>query len=132
MLNSCYEEKLKKIHLRPEVYELFSLVLEDENILACRREHTDEREKILNAISKQELHISKARKYFLDEKIDFDDFSELKKEHNEILSQLNSQLNRVTQKLADCDLNNNLWPDPDFNVFFDLIKNRILKGNAIS
>lgn len=117
MLNSCYEEKLKKIYLRLEVYDLFELVLEDENIFTHRREHIDERKKILNAITKQELYISKVRKYFLDEKIDFDDFCKLKEEHNEILSQLNRQLNRVTQKLAYCDLNNNLWPDLDFNVF---------------
>lgn len=117
MLNGCYEEKLKKIHLRPEVYELLGFVLKDENIFTRRREHIDERKKILNTISKQELYISKARKYFLDEKIDFDDFSKLKKEHKEILSQLNLQLNSVTQNLTDYDLNNNLWPDLDFNVF---------------
>jgi len=117
ILNSCYEEKLKKIHLRPEVYDLFELVLEDENIFTNRREYIDERKKILNVISKQELHISKARKYFLDEKIDFDDFSKLKKEHNEVLSQLNRQLNRVIQKLTYFDLNDNRWPDFDFNVF---------------
>lgn len=33
ILNCCYEEKLKKIHLRPEVYDLFGFVLEDEKIL---------------------------------------------------------------------------------------------------
>lgn len=93
--------------------------------------HIDEHKVILNAISKQELHISKARKYFLDEKIDFDDFSKLKKEHNEILSQLNRQLNSVTQKLTNCDLNSNSWPDLDFNIF-DLIKNRTLRENTIS
>ncbi len=117
MLNSCYEEKLKKIHLRSEVYELFGLVLEDENIFTSRKEYIEEHKKILNAISKQELLISKARKYFLDEKIDFDDFRKLKKEHNEILNQLNRQLNSVTQKLTDYNRNNNLWPDLDFSVF---------------
>jgi hypothetical protein len=92
-------------------------VLEDENIFTHRREHIDEHKVILDAISKQELHISKARKYFLDEKIDFDDFSKLKKEHNEILSQLDRQLNSVTKKLTNCDLNSNSWPDLDFNIF---------------
>lgn len=92
-------------------------MLEDENTSTCRSEHIDERKKILSAISKQDLYISKARKYFLDEKIDFDDFSKLKKEHNEIVSQLNCQLNSITQKLVGCNLNNNLWPDVNFNVF---------------
>ncbi len=41
MLNSCYDEKLKKIHLRPEVYEILGFVLEDENIFTRRREHID-------------------------------------------------------------------------------------------
>jgi hypothetical protein len=41
----------------------------------------------------------------------------LKKEHNEVLSQLNHQLSSISQKLTDCDLNNNLWPDLDFNIF---------------
>jgi len=115
-LNSRYEEKLKEIHLRPEVYELFGLILEDENIFTRRREYADERKKILDDISKQELYISKARKFFLDEKIDFDDFCKLKKEHNEVLSQLNYQLGNITKKLGSCDSNNNLWPDIDFNV----------------
>jgi len=116
-LNSCYEEKLKKIYFRPEVYALFGLVLEDENIFTRRREYVDERKKILNTISKQKLYISKARRFFLDEKIDFDDFSKLKKEHKKILDQLNSQLNGITQNLADCSFSDNLWPDLDFNIF---------------
>jgi hypothetical protein len=120
-LNNSYEEKLKKLYLRPEVFELFDLVLEDENIFTCRREYTDERKKIKNDISKQELLISKARKYFLDEKIDIDDFSKLKKEHNEIMCQLDNQLKNITHKIADCDLNNNLWPDTEFTIFRSFI-----------
>lgn len=116
MLNGSYEERLKEIHLKPEVYDLFGLILEDENIFSRRREYADERKKILDDISKQELYISKARKFFLDEKIDFDDFNELKKEHNKVLDQLNHHLNSITKKLVGCDQNNNLWPDFDFNI----------------
>jgi hypothetical protein len=57
-LNSCYEEKLKKIHLRPEVYELFDLVLEEENIFTSKRELESECKQIRDAISQQELKIS--------------------------------------------------------------------------
>ncbi|MVT10056.1 recombinase family protein [Chitinophaga tropicalis] len=117
MLNNSYEEKLRKINIRPEAYELLSFVLEDGNIFTCRRQYTDERKNILNDISKQELHISKARKFFLDEKIDFDDFSKLKKEYNEILKQLSKQLNSITQKIIDCDLKNGTWPDKNFTIF---------------
>ncbi len=116
-LNKRYEEKLKEVHLRPQVYELLSLVLEDENIFTCRRKYVEERKKVLDAITKQEIYISKARKYFLDEKIDLDDFSKLKKENNKIMSQLNYQLNLISQKLTSCDRSNNLWPDINFNIF---------------
>lgn len=127
ILNGSYEEKLKEIHLRPEAFELFGLVLEDENIYTRRREYADEHKKIINDISKQELDISKARRYFLDEKIDFDDFRKLKMDHNEKLCQLNSILNSITRKLAGCDLNNNLWPDIDFNIFRSY-QNQDIKG----
>jgi site-specific DNA recombinase len=126
-LNNCYEEKLKNIYFRSEVCELFSLVLEDENIFTCRREHADERKKILNDISKQEHHISKTRKYLLDDKLEFDDFKELKKKHNDVLNQLNIQLNTVTQKLTDYDLNNNFWPDINSSVFRSF-KEQNIKG----
>ena len=126
-LNACYEDKLKKIHLRPEVEELFGCVLEDENVLTRRREHIDDRKKIMNDISKQELHIAKARKFFLDGKIDLDDFSKLKLEHNGILNQLKRQLNNTTQKLVACDLNNNFWPDTSFTIF-QSYKEQDIKG----
>jgi len=57
------------------------VVLEDENVLTRRRNYIDNRKKIQNDISKQDLHIAKARKFFLDEKIDLDDFSKLKMEN---------------------------------------------------
>jgi len=116
-LNSSFEEQLKKLSLRPEVYELFGLVLEDENIFTCRREYSEERKSILKDISKQDSKISKAKKYLLDEKIDFDDFSKLKKEYNESLFYLNSQLKNISQKITTCDVSENLWPDKDFTIF---------------
>jgi site-specific DNA recombinase len=117
VLNSSYEEKLKEIHLRPELYELLALILEDENIFTRRRGYVDEHKKLLEEFTRQELYISKVRKYFLDEKIDLDDFSKLKKEHNEMLGQLNHQLNSIVKKLAGCNHNNNFWPGTNLNVF---------------
>jgi site-specific DNA recombinase len=70
----------------------------------------------MNDISRQELHIAKARKFFLDGEIDYDDFCKLKMEHNEILNQLKRQLNNTTQKLVACDLNNNFWQDTSFTI----------------
>lgn len=98
-LDRLYEDELKKVRLIPEAYELFNLVLEDENIFSRRKEQSNERKVILDEISNQEFLMSKARNYFLNEKIDFDDFCKLKKEHYEISSHLNIQLNNVTTKL---------------------------------
>ena len=50
-------------------------------------------------------------------KIHFNDFSKLKKEHNEVMHQLTQQLNTIKQKLTDCNNNDNIWPDSHFNVF---------------
>lgn len=117
VLNSCYEEKLKELHLRPEVYELFGLVLEDENIFTCRRGYLDERKKILETMSRQELYLSKARKYLLDDKIDMDDFSKLKKEQTLILGQLSHRLNSIDESIAKCDRSDSRWPDTKLCVF---------------
>lgn len=127
VLNTRYEEKLKEIHLRPEVYELFGLVLEDENIFSCQRAFVNERKKILTAISKQELYVSKARKYLLDDKIDFDDFCKLKEEQTAILDQLNDQLSNINQKLARFDQSSNCWPDTQLSIF-QSYKEQDIKG----
>lgn len=117
VLNSCYEDKLKEIHVRPEVYELFELVLEDENIFTCRREYLGERKKILETMSRHELYLSKARKYLLDDKIDSDDFNKLKKEQTQILGQLNHRLNSIDESIAKCDRSDSRWPDTKLCVF---------------
>jgi site-specific DNA recombinase len=57
----AYEEQLKRIHLALEVYELFELVLQDENILSARKENVDERKILLDEIAKQHSLMSKAR-----------------------------------------------------------------------
>ncbi len=116
-LNESYERELKKIHLKPQVYELFDLVLEDENIYTTRRMHVNDRKFILDQISKQELLIAKARKFYLNEKIEFDDFSQLKKESNDNLNHLNSQLKAITTKLVDSNKNNNVWSQTGSDIF---------------
>ncbi len=92
------------------------MVLEDENIFTRRKEYSDQRKEILAKISNQEIEISKARKYFLEEKIEMEDFVKLKSNYKSVLNQLNNQLNDVTTGLIDCDLNNNQWPFIELNV----------------
>lgn len=101
VLNNCYEEKLNKIRIAPKVYELFELVLEDENIFSYQRNYLDERNKILDAISKQELTSQRQGSNPLEDKIDFDDFSKLKGEQTKVLDPLDLRLNNINQKLAN-------------------------------
>ncbi|TJZ53682.1 recombinase family protein [Sphingobacterium olei] len=98
ILEGEYEERLKKMTIRPEVNELLELVLEDENILTVERECINEK-KNLKEISEQELLISKLRRYFLDDKIELDDFNDLKKEYKEVLDFLNEHLALVNERL---------------------------------
>jgi site-specific DNA recombinase len=116
-LDLAYEEQLKKIRIRPEVQELFRLVLEDENIFSARKAHADERKTILDEISKQQLLISKARRLLLEEKIEFEDFSILKKEFKEILVSLNCRLFDVNSKLTNSCNSDNEWSYIKSDIF---------------
>jgi site-specific DNA recombinase len=118
MLDTAYEEQLKRIHLAPEVYELFELVLQDENILSTQEEHIEERKNLLDEMTKQQSLISKARKLLLTEKIDFVDFSELKREYKQALEGLNDQLVHVNKKLSAPSRSDNNWsPNEESGIF---------------
>lgn len=116
-LNESYEKELKKIHLIPQVHELFDLVLEDENIYTNRRAQINDRKRILDQISKQQSLMSRARRFYLNEKIDFEDFGKFKEEHNEMSGYLDSQLKTITTKLLRSCQKNNDWPQENFNIF---------------
>lgn len=118
LLETSYENHLKRITLVPGVYELFNLVLEDENIFSARRECLDDRKTVLVEISQHNEMISKARRYFLAGKIDFEDFKAIKEEHNEIVYNLNGRLQHLAQKLNGYDFRNgNIWSDSGINIF---------------
>ena len=129
ILEGEYEERLKKITIRAEVYELFELVLEDENILTVKRECVKEQKKVLENISKQELLMSKVRRYFVQDKIDFDDFIDLKREYKDMLNSLNEQLMLVNDRLISCDIFKDVGELMGYesNVFA-LYKNQDLAG----
>lgn len=99
ILDMAYEEQLKRIDIVPEAYELFELVLQDENILSAQKEHADERKTVLDEIAKQQSLMSKARKLLLAKKIDLNDFTELKREYKQALEGLNDRLVHVNKKL---------------------------------
>ncbi len=60
---------------------MLELVLDHENILTVKRECIKEQKEILKEISDQELLISKTRRHFIQNKIDFEDFNDLKGEY---------------------------------------------------
>lgn len=98
-LDTEYETFLKGVILKPEIKDLFELVLEDENIVTVERGYTIDRIKIMEEISKQEILLSKARRHFLEDRIDFDDFNDLKKEYKELLKILNDKLAIIDEAL---------------------------------
>lgn len=118
LLEASYENHLKKITLSPSVYGLFNLVLEDENIFSARRQCLDDRKTVLAEISQHNEMIAKARRYLLTGKIDFEDFNDIKKEHNQIIHNLNGRLQHLAQKLNGYDsINGDIWSDSGINIF---------------
>jgi len=85
--------------------------------------------KILKEISEQELLISKLRRHFLNDKIDLDDFNDLKKEYKEVLDFLNEHLTLVNERLIDSRTLKNVGQltEHESNVF-ELYENQDVAG----
>ena len=124
VLEHDYENQLKRITLKPAVIELFELILEDENISTVRQESIKERERILTDISKQELLMSKIRRLFIQDKIDLDDFRDLKSEYKEALDYLNNELLLVNERLLNYDLMSTKEYQLCESSILDIYKNR--------
>ena len=104
-IEAKYEELLDNISLKPEAFELFKLVLEDEDVFTARKFLFEERTIIYNEVSKEQLFLSRAIKLLVDEKIDFDDLNNLKKEHKEKLDCLNDRLDEINGKIKQNQIN---------------------------
>jgi site-specific DNA recombinase len=114
VINNDYENKLKKIKLSSGVMPLFDLVLKDINVNTQLGELLNERNLLLKQIDEQELFLAKARKLFVTGKVEFDDFSKLKKDYVVILKDLNDELKKIMIKLSCIDKHLN-FPDTSFN-----------------
>ncbi len=99
IINDNYENKLKGLQLSADVKPLFDLVLKDTNVNMQLSKHIIERRMLLKQIEEQDLFIAKARRLFVTEKIEFDDFSKIKKESLVISADLNDELYKVKAKL---------------------------------
>ncbi len=98
-VNDYFESTLLNFNLSPGVAELFKTVVLDE-YRSANREDLDERNTLSNLIDEQELILSNARKRYMKEEIDTEDFKAIKAECNEALKTLEA-------KLADLPTKNN-------------------------
>jgi site-specific DNA recombinase len=103
LVNECYDKQLQQLVLSDSGAELFSLVLEDTNILLYKTKFVNERRTLLRQFEEQEYLISKARKLFIEDQLKFDDFRELKKEYRDISDILEKEFKAVTNKLKHID-----------------------------
>lgn len=103
MVNESYHKKLQQLELSEGASELFNLILEDTNILTDKMKYLSERKSLLKQLEEQQSLISKARKLFVDDKLKFDDFRELKKEYQNISDVLQKEFNVVRDKLKRLD-----------------------------
>jgi len=99
IINNNYSEKLQILPLSNGATELFSLVLEDLNIRIQKTEYLQDRRLLIGQIEEQQLMLSKARKLFVEDKLKFDDFKELKTECQTICYNVGIELNSNTAKL---------------------------------
>ena len=90
-VNEAFESELQKYNLAPGAGELFKMIVMDE-YQSSNRQDLDERKLIGQQIEEQEQILSSARKKFLKDMIDEDDFKVTKKECSEVLSKLESRL----------------------------------------
>jgi site-specific DNA recombinase len=124
-LEKDYEMHLKNIKVVPGVLELFKLILEDENIFTVRKNLLKEREALFKEFTKEEGFMLRVRKLLVDGKIDYEDFSSLKREQKEKSHFLNERLIEVNQKISKNEIDTEkewLCFNPDI---YSLTSNRI-------
>ncbi len=103
LVNESYNKKLEQLVLSERGAELFSLVLEDTNTLLYKTKFLNERRTLVRQLEEQGYLISKARKLFVDDKLKFDDFKELKKEYQDITGVIKKEFSSVADKLKHID-----------------------------
>ncbi|WP_226334943.1 recombinase family protein [Echinicola marina] len=138
-VNSLYNEKLEKLVLKQGAMELLKLILKDVNVSEQQSEYLRERRLLLDKIDEQEILMTKARKLYINDKIEFEDFSELKKEYNLASKGLKEDLDRINVRLHLYDKYSYMEDESYLNIFsryrdFDIgdqrkIINLIMPGN---
>jgi site-specific DNA recombinase len=119
VINADYINKLQKVKLLNKVGELFKYILEDINISIHKANCLQERQLISRELEEYEGVLSKARKLFVADKLQFDDFSQLKTEHQTVCGTLKRELDTVNLKLQRIDRQFKLDDRSFKNVFRD-------------
>ena len=101
IVNQNYEKKVKEMEILAGAIPLFKLIVKDVNVNTQLEEQLNVQRSLSKQIREQELFITKARKLFVTGKIEFDDFSKLKKEYVMISTNLNDEFKKTMIKL-DC------------------------------
>ncbi|WP_457127368.1 recombinase family protein [Mucilaginibacter sp. HD30] len=103
VLHESYENELKKYSLSPGVKELFDLILASGSFLSDQ-EHILERKQLLRQVYEQETLILSARKLFIKNEIELDDFRAIKENYRDAIQQLNIEIDCVNDKLKKTDV----------------------------
>ncbi|MGN6178836.1 MAG: recombinase family protein [Mucilaginibacter sp.] len=117
IINSNYSEKLQQLVLSENAVELFTIVLKDINITDQKMAYLSERKLLQQQIERNNSYISKARTLFMDNVLKYDDFSEIKKERQENIGCLNTELDTILIKLKKIDEQANLANRPITTIF---------------
>ena len=96
-VNGLFEEEIASYQLSPVVGELFKLVVMDV-FKSSNSVELDERKTIMKMIEIQEAMLSSARRKFVQELIDDEDFKTVKKECNEELRKLELRLEELPKQ----------------------------------
>jgi site-specific DNA recombinase len=107
VVNEAFEKELIKYNLAPGAAELFKMVVMDE-YQSSNREDLDERKHLARQIEEQEQILSSARKKFLKDMIDEDDFKATKIECNDNLKVLESRLSDLPARSGELKTIENL------------------------
>ena len=116
-LNDSYKHQLQQMSLSNKVTELFNCILEDSNTSTQKAEYLQVRKIIIRQLEEQEATLSKARKLFVSDILEYDDYSDLKKECKANLDCLKKELDDIVIKLKSIDKQRQLGNYPFVNIF---------------
>lgn len=116
-LNTYFEKHLLKYKLSEQSAELFKMIITDV-FQRSNRVQSNDRDQILALLEEQEAILSSARKKYVKDEIDDDDFIEIKKDCNSSIKKLEEQLAEMPNSRQDLKPLQNL-----LNVVMERYKN---------